>query len=178
MNARFGNHTLYWRWALLVAVGLCLLALVVLLSRRSPPKAPLWIRFEGLSSNSLGWWDYTAAVPKPERYDAVVFWSVGIEETNKTSVPADTIVRAPTNSEPEYGFNEEGITTYNIGPPWDTNKVYRVIGYFQPGNVGLGATTRYFAARHCPSILRFLPEPRSIAVTSQWTVVTTLLKPF
>ena len=181
MNSRVRKHLFLRRGPILIGLGLCALILAVLLSLPSGPKPDLWIRFQGLSSNSLGYWDYTAAVPSSKRYAAVVFWSVSIEETNRTSVPADIIVQAPTNR--EYGSNEEGITTYNIAPAWDTNKVYRVVGYYQPGSIGLSVATGRLAVRYCPRILvppilRLLPEPKSIAVTSQWNEVTALLKPF
>jgi hypothetical protein len=178
MNPVIGKRNPIGYWPLVLGLGFCALILASFFSSQSPPaKQNLWIRFEGLSTNQLGQWDGFVTVPKPERYSAVIFWSLRFEETNKTCIEPSTIVQTPTNSERVYGPQEEGIAACGWGPSWNAGKVYRVIGYYQPGNVGLGARIRAWS-RFAPAIQRLLPQPESIAVTSQWAEVTTLMKPF
>jgi hypothetical protein len=178
MNLVLSRHNPFNPWLLVLGLGLCALILAKLFSS-APPATPeqLWIRFEGLSTNQVGGWDCTVAVPKPEHHDAVILWSLRFEETNKACVAQSAIVQAPSNGERDYGPKGAGIVACGYGPSWETGKVYRVIGYYQPGNVGLVAAIRSWS-RFAPAIQRLLPQPTGIAVTSQWTEVTALMKPF
>jgi hypothetical protein len=164
-------------WLLVLGLGLCALILATLFSSPPPAIGQLWIRFEGLSTNQVGGWDCTVTVPKPEHHDAVIFWSLRFEETNKACVAQSAIVQAPTSGERDYGPQEAGIVACGYGPSW-TGKVYRVIGYYQPGTIGLGAAILSWSRFAPAPILRMLPQPVRIAVTSQWTEVTALMKPF
>jgi hypothetical protein len=176
MNPRAGKRTLL-RYAILGLV-LCLLVVAALLSSHPQPKPKVWIRFEGLSTNSgrIGW-DCTVAVPKPERYDAVLYWGLGFETTNKSSLPSSTSIRIATNTDRIFGPQESSIVACGWGPPWETGQVYRAIGCYQPGNVSL-VHGILFWTRHFPVVQRLLPTPTSYTVTSQWTEVTTLMTPF
>jgi hypothetical protein len=178
MNPVVSKHNPLKPWLLVLALGLCTLFLATLFSWPRPAMPEqLWIRFEGLSTNQVGGWDCKVAVPKPEHHDAVIFWSLRFEETNKACVAQSAIVQAPTSGEREYGPQEAGIVACGYGPSWETGKVYRVIGYYQPGSVGLGAAIPSWS-RFVPAIQPLLPQPVRIAVTSQWTEVSTLMKPF
>lgn len=171
------RHNPFGGWPLFLGLALSALILAVATLSHAPPENNLWIRFDGLSTNSVGGWDCTVVVPKPERYDAVLFWSLRFEETNKTSVAASNIVQTPANPDRACGPHEEGIVACGYGLPWDTGKVYRVIGYYQPGNAGLRARLYGWTAR-VPALRRLLPQPPSVAVTSHWSEVTALQNPF
>jgi hypothetical protein len=161
------------RWCISIALFLTILICVGGIAFLNPkaPEIPLLIRLSGVAPNSAAsarsvW---RVDVPKPKsNLDAVLFWSVWIQQTNAERSDAQMLLMKTNENDllnwPISG-TESGIVTWS-GPGIESNKIYRAIGALsEPGRSPWRA--RFFQTPLRP-FLRFWPEPRPRLATSHW----------
>ncbi len=168
--------TLLALWALTLAVVWLRRAFVT----RPSDELPLSIRIAGLTTNmSPSGFEWNVAVPKPKgQGDAVLFWSVRFEETNKPSVHNSNIALSPTERDLmsiPYAADESGILTWSYGASLKPETVYRVIGCYNERK-SLSCKLRSWCQRF-PAVSRMLPESKLRFATSEWFEVTTTMNP-
>jgi len=163
----------------LIAVSAVLLALIAALLR--PSKPGLSIRIAGVATNfssSRTAIEWSVAVPQSKSHqDAVSFWSLHIEPTNKADVSYSAIALSSTENAlliaPGIAAHEDGILTSSEGEILDPEKAYRIMGAYREPNRMESLLIRW--SLRVPVIGRLLPKPAM--ATSEWFVVTAAAKP-
>jgi len=166
-----------------LAVGALTLAVVLLWRALISPAggAPLRIRIAGITTNiSPAGFEWNVVVPKPAaRGDAVLFWSVRFQETNKSAVHSTLIDLSPGERDVTgivYGPGESGILTWSYGSSLKPETVYRVIGCYTDPN-SFWFKLRSWCPR-VPMINGLLPQSPGTFATSEWfEVSSTIAKP-
>ena len=170
----------------LIIVILVLSALVAAVAwltiSRAPAKPSLHIRIAGLaakiSPRELEW---LVAVPRPgSRRPAGLFWSVGMQETNKTRVQTLPLLPSPTEQDLlSIGLSpdEDGILTWGPGESLKPETAYRVIGaYCHPGPIEAKLASWSLRVPRLERIIARLGA-KPVMATSEWFSVTSRMKP-
>ena len=157
-------------------------AVAWLTASRAPVKPSLRIRIAGLAAKTspreLEW---LIAVPRlASRRPSVLFWSVGIQETNKAGVQTLPLISSPTEQDLlsiELPPDEDGILTWGNGESLRPKTAYRVIGaYHYPGPIEAKlASWSLHIPRLMPLVARL--EAKPVMATSEWFSVSTGMKP-
>jgi hypothetical protein len=157
----------------------CLFALVLFLFVLfflfwTPAPMNLSIRLSGVSTNTTpkgsAW---RVEVPKPNsQKDAVLFWTVWIQETNRPDTQPRTLQLSAEENDllnrPISG-SESGIITWS-GPMLASGMSYRAVGAYSVPEKS-NWRIRVYQSPFRP-LLRFVPEPRRTFATSDWVQVS------